>query len=279
MGVSNKSGRKRKVGALAAGAMAVSSAAAAFGGATVATAATAKIYACYSNSTGEMFRVSSTTTCPTGETKISWNATGPQGANGAQGAQGATGPQGPAGPQGATGAQGPQGATGPAGPPGATLGLVDYRYSNAPINVTTTSTVVAAAVATSSGDWVVNATATGLKAASDGYLACRLIAVSRGGSVYGATPWTYENVAYDFNTIAVTGAEFASSGTAIQERCLTNVAGTASSPTRVLTAGITATLVATTANGPLERANRVPAHTFVKVHDRPTRGASDHVGS
>jgi len=71
--------------------------------------------------------------CKKGETAISWNQTGPQGAPGATGApgaqgepgtQGVAGPAGAAGPPGAggppgqQGVQGPQGATGPQGPPG-----------------------------------------------------------------------------------------------------------------------------------------------------------------
>jgi len=71
--------------------------------------------------------------CKKGETAISWNQTGPQGAPGApgapgaqgeQGTQGVAGPAGAAGPPGASGppgqqgVQGPQGATGAQGPPG-----------------------------------------------------------------------------------------------------------------------------------------------------------------
>lgn len=47
---------------------------------------------------------STTTRCPSGEQRISWNAVGPQGATGATGATGAAGPQGTTG---ATGAAGP----------------------------------------------------------------------------------------------------------------------------------------------------------------------------
>jgi hypothetical protein len=46
------------------------------------TSTSAKVYACYSDSTGELFRVTSSS-CPAGETSISWNATGPKGAQGA----------------------------------------------------------------------------------------------------------------------------------------------------------------------------------------------------
>lgn len=53
------------------------------------------------------------TTCPVGETAISWNEHGPAGP------QGPAGPTGPAGPKGDTGPQGPAGQAGPAGPAGA----------------------------------------------------------------------------------------------------------------------------------------------------------------
>src|SRR5215469_13010899 len=36
--------------------------------------------------------------CPSGDTELTWNQTGPQGPQGVTGATGATGPQGPAGP-------------------------------------------------------------------------------------------------------------------------------------------------------------------------------------
>jgi hypothetical protein len=53
------------------------------------------------------------TTCPRGETAISWNQTGPTGATGNIGPTGATGATGASG---ASGASGPSGATGPQGP-------------------------------------------------------------------------------------------------------------------------------------------------------------------
>lgn len=43
--------------------------------------------------------------CPTGDTALTWNQTGPQGPQGATGATGATGAQGPAGPSGMSGYQ------------------------------------------------------------------------------------------------------------------------------------------------------------------------------
>jgi hypothetical protein len=89
------------------------------GGANLPSTGSTKVFACYSDSTGELFRVTSSS-CPTGETSISWNATGPKGAQGAQGVQGAQGPQGARGAQGPQGASGPQGVTGAQGAKGNT---------------------------------------------------------------------------------------------------------------------------------------------------------------
>ncbi|HEY5149128.1 MAG TPA: hypothetical protein VIJ23_04785, partial [Mycobacterium sp.] len=66
----------------------------------MATASTtAKVYtACVNNVSGAMRQVSASTTCNSGEHRISWNNIGPAGATGATGATG---------PAGATGATGP----------------------------------------------------------------------------------------------------------------------------------------------------------------------------
>lgn len=57
-------------------------------------------------------------TCDPGETALSFNQTGPQGAQGATGVTGATGAQGPVGLTGAAGATGPAGPVGPTGAQG-----------------------------------------------------------------------------------------------------------------------------------------------------------------
>jgi hypothetical protein len=88
--------------------------------------APAKIYACYSDKTDALSYLNypTVTKCPSGETRVSWNTVGPQGAQGArgpkraqgaQGAQGVRGPQGAQGPQGSQGPPGPQGSAGPQG--------------------------------------------------------------------------------------------------------------------------------------------------------------------
>ena len=70
------------------------------GTAAMAHAATPMVYACYNKVNGITRVVSSTTTCLTFETAVSWNITGPQG------------PQGDPGPAGAPGAAGAAGAKG-----------------------------------------------------------------------------------------------------------------------------------------------------------------------
>jgi hypothetical protein len=84
----------------------------------------AKVYACYSDKTDELFRLDYPThkACASGQTLISWTVQGPQGASGAQGQagpQGATGTQGQVGAQGTMGPAGPQGSLGPQGVRGA----------------------------------------------------------------------------------------------------------------------------------------------------------------
>jgi collagen type I alpha len=115
-------GGRKSSGRRVAASMAIASVSAVMMGVGPAGAtAPARIYACYSNTTGEMFRVDSSTTCPSGETKIDWNVAGAQGSQGSRGSQGAAGARGAAGSQGAKGlegAAGPQGATGARGAAG-----------------------------------------------------------------------------------------------------------------------------------------------------------------
>jgi hypothetical protein len=75
------------------------------------------ITACYVSRLGTLrvIDVDAGQKCFKGETKLTWNQTGPQGP---QGQQGQPGPQGQQGAQGQPGPQGIQGATGAAGAPG-----------------------------------------------------------------------------------------------------------------------------------------------------------------
>ncbi len=103
-------------GALAATGFAASAAvgAGALGASAAGAATSSKIYACYSTKTDALTYLDypKVTTCARGETRISWNASGPQGAKGAKGAQGSAGSQGLKGAQGSIGVQGAQGAQG-----------------------------------------------------------------------------------------------------------------------------------------------------------------------
>jgi hypothetical protein len=80
------------------------------------------ISSCYVQGSGTVKIVdSSVTSCPDGQTLLTWNQVGPVGPAGPQGVPGKPGAQGPAGSQGPVGPQGlagPQGPAGPLGPPG-----------------------------------------------------------------------------------------------------------------------------------------------------------------
>jgi hypothetical protein len=87
------------------------------------TASADTLYACKLNGLGTVRMVNATANCSPYETRISWNATGPQGIQGpagTQGAQGLPGPTGPQGPNGEAGPAGPAGANGAIGATGAT---------------------------------------------------------------------------------------------------------------------------------------------------------------
>jgi hypothetical protein len=118
------------------------------------SAAAKRVYACVVPPFNTLNLSSAGATCPRGQRKVSWSASGPRGPRGpgglrgrlgAVGRQGATGPQAATGPQGLngeTGAQGPQGltgtqglkgdsgTTGPAGAPGAP-GTLSSAYVDA----------------------------------------------------------------------------------------------------------------------------------------------------
>jgi hypothetical protein len=139
---------------------------------------------------------------------------------------------------------------------------------------------VASTTPTSSGTYIVNATATGLKSASGGYLACRVLdASSSRGGLFSATPWAYNNTDFTYGTMAV-GGEMnvtARAGSTIEERCQTNVisgGGTAA----VLDATLDGTLVNRVNGAVRAGGTRRPVQTFVKPVGPPTRGAKDRVG-
>ncbi len=77
--------------------------------------------------------------CPSNNTLISWNQTGPQGdigPQGPQGEEGEIGPQGTAGPQGEEGPEGPEGPKGDQGDPGTFSGTFESEDGAFSISVT-----------------------------------------------------------------------------------------------------------------------------------------------
>jgi hypothetical protein len=143
-------------------------------------------------------------------------------------------------------------------------GVVAEHFSGASVTLPkSVSTVVASIAPTTSGTYLVDATAAGDKPAG-GYLVCRAIGHSAFfGSLFSPTPYGFNNTASTIGTMAETGAMFGGIFEAIQERCSTDNAGGAT----VIDAAITGTLV-NTLNGAaapnhLAKKDRRPANKFV----------------
>jgi hypothetical protein len=122
----------------------------------------------------------------------------------------------------------------------------------------------------------VQATATGQKFSSGGFLVCRIVNESlRTGSLFSPTPYAYNNTGFTYGTMAENGAMFASASDPIQERCLTNVSSGAS----VITATITDELV-NSLNGAISRPHARIAHQFNRNNPLPkaVRGGAQRVG-
>ena len=94
---------------------------AAAGGAYAATSGGGKISVCVSKSGGALYKAKH---CAAGDSKLSWNVTGPKGATGQTGQTGGTGAAGPTGPTG------PGGATGPPGPAGNNVTVTETNTVN-----------------------------------------------------------------------------------------------------------------------------------------------------
>ena len=123
----------------------------------------------------------------------------------------------------------------------------------------------------SAGRYLINATATGIKDASDGYLICRILDVGPGGSTYSATPWGYNNTAFTYGTLAEGGAVFNLPGSTVQERSATNVTA------NVLDATMTGTQISQLNPSSASQANRTrqPVNRFTVPAGTPTKGAQD----
>jgi hypothetical protein len=254
------------------------------GGANLPSTASTKVFACYSDSTGELFRVTSSN-CPAGETSISWNATGPKGAQGAQGLQGAQGPQGARGAQGPQGASGPQGVTGAQGAkgnigntgaqgaPGAqgakgntgNTGNTGAQGAAGPSSGFYSYNENAATLAPSfhddavhltnlpNGQYIVTATIDAFipshETFADDYLACDIIEFSKKGTYFSATPNLSVTGSSQLLTLAPTGhVEVVSPKSVVELRCATG-----SKSIRVDDAAITAVRVGLAKQGGVPR--------------------------
>jgi hypothetical protein len=139
--------------AVVVGALAVGGGGYAMAAASAGPVGGAVIHTCFNRTTGALRVVSAASRCRKGESSLSFNQAGPQGARGnagalgpagASGAAGSAGPAGPAGPAGADGAAGTNGAagqaggTGSAGPGGSTgpSGVTGATGPTGPIGVT-----------------------------------------------------------------------------------------------------------------------------------------------
>lgn len=96
------------------------------------------IYACYSNHTKTLSHTTQAKGCKPGQTKLSWNAKGPQG---------------PRGPRGLRGARGPQASA-------SNATATYYAYEKKPMRLKRGSVVVAEIMPNSHGHYIVNAQAT-----------------------------------------------------------------------------------------------------------------------
>lgn len=194
---SKRGGAAKARAAAAAGFVATVGGVGAFG----ATDAQAKIFACYSKSTGAVKHATSSH-CPHGYKSFSWNAVGVKG---------------PQGAQGAAGARGAQGAQGAAGTPGLVAGYDKYKTTSTELTEST-STVVTSFAPAAAGNYAVNAVATlQLAGAGSGTLKCNV----RNLHDTSATPVMANHV--DAETVGIdvanTGIIHASPASPVQEVC------------------------------------------------------------
>ncbi len=158
-----KAGRGRRVAVTGLATVAAAGLAAA-----PAAAASGKIHACYSKSSGAM-SYSKKGKCGKGSKAISWNKTGKTGKTGATGA---TGAQGAAGATGATGPQGPQG-----GITAAYTNYTELSFSSY-LQLNSGSQVVGAIAPAATGTYEATAAAGNYQTGS-GYYACVLATSSK----------------------------------------------------------------------------------------------------
>jgi hypothetical protein len=255
-------------------------------GASPATSS-AKIYACYSDKTDALTYLNYPTVkkCASGETLISWNATGAQGAQGAKGSAGAQGAQGSAGAQGAKGSTGAQGAQGSAGAqghqgaqgPNGTVGFYSTTVTS-DFNRPAAKSVLVRTLDVPDGYWAVNVD--GTVGTFAGEITCVAKAVNSQG--IGASP---TNVAIQpdpgaFADVGMTGGMFIIPGSTIGVFCDAlapsfSAGSNTASPNvfSVESMKITATQVAGVNNGVNVKSRRPgkPLNSFSTRLPRPTK--------
>jgi hypothetical protein len=150
-------------------------------------------------------------------------------------------------------------------------GWTAARYSGSSVAIPQNGSAVVASIdPTTAGNYIVNATAVGLKAAG-GFLVCRALTESFFGGTYDSTPYGFNNTASTYGTMAETGHAFGSFFSPIQERCYTNQTGAS-----VIGAGLSAILVNKLNGTAAKHAkhHRTPAHKFVFPKAIPGGGQS-----
>ncbi len=189
------------------------------GGAALASGSPGTIKACYKTSTSPsaIKRIPGSSSCPSGNSTLTWNQVGPQGPAGPQGAQGPQGTQGPAGPAGPQGKQGSQGPTGPQGPAGISIGtsgtnstLIALDQAQTLKTVMSTSTNVP-----TTGLYYVNASVM-LVVAQNDTVACIL---ADDGVAEGTFSTVGPAVTQSYQTLPISEAISASAGDVLQVQC------------------------------------------------------------
>jgi hypothetical protein len=115
--------------------------------------------------------------------------------------------------------------------------------------------------------------ATGFKSSSGGFLACRLLTVSRSGHTFSSTPYGFNNTGFTAGTMAETGVMSVTRSSVLQERCVTNAAGAT-----VLDAALTDVQVNAHV-GPFARVHTRTPHNVFHATTKPTRGGEDRPNS
>jgi hypothetical protein len=211
------------------------------------------IKACYKTTTSPstIKRIPGSSTCPSGNSTLTWNQSGPRGP------QGPAGSQGPAGPQGPAGSQGP---TGPQGPAGLSVGTSGTSGTLVPLNqAQTLKTVLSGSAVPTGGVYFVNASVMLIVASGD-TVACILADNGNAVGVF-ATVGPAPNQTYE--TLPLTGAISASAGDTLEVQCADY---TSSNVTTFYDGDITSVLMSSTGNAAAHAAKSRPARPSLPPH-------------